>query len=358
MSARRLAVLSVAAPAAASGGAERLFTGLVGALRDEGHEVELVEGISDESSFEGIQRSYLGFYDMDLSRFDGVVSTKAPTYAVRHPNHVCYLMHTMRVFYDMFPVERPQPTELDYAQRDYIHRLDRLCMSPERVRRICVIGEEVRQRLHDSLGLDGPVLRHPSNMSGLAPQSAGSTAGAPPFFLCAGRLHRWKRVDLAIRAMRMLREDARLIITGVGEDEGWFRELAAGDDRIVFLGRVDEATLKELYATALAVMFTPVREDLGLVTLEAFSCARPVITAEDSGEPARIVENGRNGFVAAPDPASIAEAMRRLVLDPRLAAELGQRGLETARSITWQTVARGLISALEPGFRQIDEGRG
>jgi len=38
----------------------------------------------------------------------GVISTKAPGYMIRHRNHICYLQHTMRVFYDMFDVEFPK----------------------------------------------------------------------------------------------------------------------------------------------------------------------------------------------------------------------------------------------------------
>jgi glycosyltransferase involved in cell wall biosynthesis len=352
MKAKRLAVLSVASSAADAGGAERLYAGLVEALRGEGFEADLIAGISDESSFESIQASYLNFYDMDLSAYDGVISTKAPTYAARHPNHVCYLMHTIRVFYDMFPVERPHPSQADHEQRDFIHRIDRLCLSPERIRQIHTVGEEVRLRLMDSLGLNGKVLRHPTNMEGLRPRDAALPEGEAPYFLCAGRLHRWKRVDLAIQAMREISEDARLIITGVGEDAEWFKTLAEGDDRIIFLGRVDEAKLLELYAGALAVIFSPLREDLGLVTLEAYACSRPVITCEDSGEPGRIVQHMVTGMVTAPTPAAMAEAMRHYIHHPDQAAAMGRRGLELSQSINWRSVARALTASLAPGLEE------
>ncbi|MGG5811564.1 glycosyltransferase family 4 protein, partial [Falsiroseomonas sp. CW058] len=343
----RVAVLAVASAAGEVGGAERLFTGLADALRAQGLDAEVVAAVSDEADFDAIRGSYLRFFDLDLSGFDGVISAKAPSYAARHPNHVCYLMHTMRVFYDMFEVERPHPWKGDFDQRDEVQRLDALALRPPGVRRIFAIGEEVRLRLLGSLGLDATVLRHPSTLGGLAPAPGGV---APRRLLMPGRLHRWKRVDLAIRAMRDVPGDVELLVTGTGEDEARIRALAAGDPRIRFLGRVEEAELARLYATSLAVLFVPLREDLGLVTLEAFGCARPVITCADSGEPARLVRDGVTGLVARPDPASVAAAINRLVADPARASQLGENGMREGSAITWANVGRTLSAALQPGF--------
>lgn len=341
----RIAVLAVGAGTGEVGGAERLFAGLVEALRGQGLDAELVTALSDEAEYDSIRESYLRFHALDLSRFDGVVSTKAPSYAARHPNHVCYLMHTMRVFYDMFEVERPRPSHADMAQRDEIRRLDAVALRPPRVRRLFAIGEEVRLRLLGSLGLDAEVLRHPSTLEGLAP-----AARIKPRILLPGRLHRWKRVDLAIQAMRLVRADLELVITGTGEEAGRLRALAAGDPRIRFTGRVAEAELARLYAESLGALFVPLREDLGLVTLEAFACARPVITCLDSGEPARLVRDGATGLLAAPEPASIAAAIERLAADPALAARMGLAGQREAASVGWDKVGRRLAGALAPGF--------
>jgi glycosyltransferase involved in cell wall biosynthesis len=340
----RIAVLAVASAKGEVGGAERLYAGLADALSAQGLDAEVVPAISDEASFEGIRRSYLRFYDLDLSGFDGVVSSKAPSYAARHRNHVCYLMHTMRVFYDMFEMERPHPSEEDLRQREEIHRLDALALSPGRLARLFTIGEEVRQRLIGSLGLDATVLRHPSTLGGLAPAAPGAVR---PRFLLPGRLHRWKRVDLAVRAMRHVTADVELLITGTGEDEAMVRRAAEAEPRIRFLGRVEEAELAELYATSLAVLFVPIREDLGLVTVEAWRCARPVVTCLDSGEPARLVRDGRTGLVVAPEPAEVGAAMDRLAADHALAARLGQAGRREAAAITWSAVGHGLAGALQ-----------
>lgn len=294
---------------------------------------------SDESGFEAILASYLRFYDLDLSRFDGVVTSKAPSYAIRHPNHVCYLQHTMRVFYDMFETEFPQAGHDLIAKRRFIHTLDTNLLATPRLRKRLAIGEEVALRLKQYNGLDAEVLRHPSTL-------AGMHEGRFEYLFMPGRLHRWKRVDLAIEAMREVKRPVRLLISGDGEDAPRFRKLAEGDDRIEFLGRVDDAGLAELYAGALAVLFVPVREDLGLITFEAFLSGKPVITCRDSGEPSRIVRDGISGFVSPPSAEVLAGRIERLADDPALARRMGAAGRADAREVTWQRVAAGLLSAL------------
>jgi glycosyltransferase involved in cell wall biosynthesis len=172
--------------------------------------------------------------------------------------------------------------------------------------------------------------------------------GTRRHLLMPGRLHRWKRVELAIAAMRHVPGDIELFITGTGEDEAALRRLAAADRRIRFLGRVSEAELARLYAQALAVLFVPIREDLGLVTLEAFAAARPVITCADSGEPARLVRHGGTGLIARPEALSLAGAMQRLIADPSLADRLGAAGQAEGAAVTWEQVGRVLADALAP----------
>lgn len=322
------------------GGAERFYQALVASFRDIGHEAEEVPVVIDEPSFEQIQRNYLACYDLDVSRFDMVVSTKAPTWLVRHPRHVCYLVHTIRVFYDMFDEVFPQPTPELLAQRRFLQALDSAALAPPHCRAVYTIGSEVSRRLLDFNGLQAPVLHPPIWSGGFHPGETGD------YFFLPGRLHPWKRVDLVIKAMKHVRAPVRLLIAGVGEAEAALRELAEGDPRIEFLGRVDDDRLRSLYAGALAVPFAPKREDYGYVTVEAFLSGKPVITCADSGEAAAIVQDGESGFVCAPDPHDVARAMETLAADRGLAARMGQAGAAWARGLSWERVARTLVAAV------------
>src|ERR1700754_2246117 len=130
----KIALLAAASSRNEIGGAERFFAGLCDALNRAGCSAELVPVLNDESGFGNIQETYLRYYDLDLSRFDGVISAKAPAYVVRHPNHVCYLMHTMRVFYDMFDFSFPIATEELKRQSRMVRAWDRAALQYPRMR--------------------------------------------------------------------------------------------------------------------------------------------------------------------------------------------------------------------------------
>ena len=332
----RIAILAIRPASGEVGGAERAYSGLLAAFLARGLDADLVNVVTDESTAVGVRSAYLRFSSLDLSSYAGVISTKAPAYVVSHPNHVVFLLHPMRVFYDMWEEPPDDRQGLARLRRDVL-LLDRAALT--RARALFTIGEEVAERITSHLGLRAELLRPPSGLTGIR-------GGRFEHLLLPGRLHAWKRVDLAIAAMQRVRRDVRLRISGAGSAEAYLRQLAAGDGRIVFEGWVSDAELAELYADALAVLFTPVREDLGLVTLEAFASGKPVITCSDSGEPARLVRDGRSGFVCAPNPEVIAQAIERLCDDHELAARLGAQGREDVSDITWDAVVDRLADEL------------
>lgn len=334
----RIAVLANANASGEIGGAERFYVGLCEALNGQGVDAELLSIPCDESNIHEIKRAYLRFYDLDLRAFDGIISTKAPGYAARHSRHVCYLQHTMRVFYDMFEHEFPHPTPELLEQRGLIHRLDTAALSDERIRHRFVIGEQVRTRLRETNGLDAEILYQASTLTNFRCERFD-------YIFLPGRLHRWKRVDLVIQAMRHVKSPIQLLISGTGEDEAMLRRAASNDERIQFLGHVTDRQLLDLYANALAIAFVPLREDFGLVTLEAFHSRKPVITCADSGEPTRLVRNGENGFICDADPQAIAARIEILVSDQDLARRMGAAGEASIADVRWDKTAKRLVAA-------------
>ena len=178
-------------------GAERHFAGMVAALQQTVDTAWIQVPIS-EASWQDVLRSYLDCYELDLSSYDLVISTKNPTFMVQHPNHICWLLHQIRVFYDRFEDEyhNLDPAQLaeKCEQRELIRLLDNLAF--ERVRKIFTNGYETARRLKQYNGFDAEVL-HPPVLT------RGHYCGEQEYFLLPGRLHRWKRVDLALRAMRL-----------------------------------------------------------------------------------------------------------------------------------------------------------
>jgi glycosyltransferase involved in cell wall biosynthesis len=336
---KKVAIIATASASGEIGGAERFYEGLRDSLCGYDVDARIVPVIPDESSFPAILRSYLKFYDLDLTMFDGIITTKAPAYVARHPNHVCYLQHTMRVFYDMFDVEFPAADTSLKEQREWVQYLDTAALLSPNIKRVFTIGEEVKDRLLKFNGIQSEVLYQATTLTGYR-------HGAFDYLFMPGRLHRWKRVHLVIEAMAHVRAPVELLISGVGEDEASLKELAGSDPRIVFLGRVSDDELLDYYADALAVPFVPYREDFGLVAIEAFHSGKPVITCRDSGEPARMIASFDAGLICDPTPESVARAIDTLYASPAIARRLGENGLYHVRDMSWETTAKTIVKAL------------
>jgi glycosyltransferase involved in cell wall biosynthesis len=337
--------IAVVVPRMASGergGAEALYRGLVDALRAAGHAAEDVAVHADESCWSAVLESYARCSALDLRDYDLVISTKAPTFMVSHPHHVSYLLHTTRVFYDMFETEYGRGTPQQHAQRRAIHALDRYGLRPGRVRRHFSNGHTTYRRLIEVnawwRGVGFRALHHPPLLSGY------KRPEGQDYILMPGRLHRWKRVAMVIKAYRHVKHQVPLLITGTGEDEAALRAAAEGDPRIRFLGDVSDTTLVNLYAGALLVPFVPKHEDYGLITIEAFKSGKPVLTCTDSGEPLEFVRDGDNGYVVEPDPRAIATRITHAIDHRRLAARMGERGRKSVAHIAWEPIVDALTS--------------
>lgn len=331
----KVAVIAPVSPSGISGGAERFYRGLARAVEQIGCKVDLIQEVFDESSFESIQAGYRNFEAMDLSVYDLVISTKAPSFCITHPNHVLYLVHTIRVFYDMFDqtFSKPDPTLLDC--RAWIQAKDTEAIS--RIERRFTIGKEVSERLLHYNGIHAEVLHPALELTNPRVTPIGD------YIFLPGRLHRWKRVYLAIAAVKQSKLPIKLRIAGSGEDEQELRELSEGDDRIVFEGHVTDERLKELYEGALSVVFCPVREDYGYVTLEAFAHGKPVITCTDSGETLQFVIDGVTGLVVNPEVDDLQIALERLWFDRHAAKEMGARGAKIVDGLRWDSIASKLV---------------
>jgi glycosyltransferase involved in cell wall biosynthesis len=318
-------------------GAEKYFVGLYEALR-RCADVDWLQVPVSEATWEDVLRSYVQCYDMDVSPYELVISTKNPTFMVQHPNHVCWLVHQIRVFYDRFDDEYgqldPNSLQEQKRRRELIHTLDNAAFS--RIRRIFAIGHEPARRLKHYNHFDAGVLYPPA-------LNSGHHCGGQEYLLLPGRLHRWKRVDLAIRAMKRVPHDIPMLVPGTGEDEGFFREIADGDKRIQFLGFVSDEELLSLYANCLAVLFPTKDEDFGYVAVEAMLSHKPVITCTDSGEPARMVGASQGGFVVRPEPEEIAGAIRTVIEDRALARALGENAFRGAPSQSWGQIIEKLL---------------
>jgi len=327
------------------GGTESLVYSLRRALEKRGFWVDIVSIPFRHYPVEEILKGHLVWRLLDLTESDGqkvdmVIATKFPSYLVQHPNKVTWLVHQFRQAYDFVGSElSPFPNEEDSLLRA-IRRLDTLALSESR--RLFTISSNVARRLARYNGLEAVPLYPPPQHNGLYRND-----GYEDFVLSLGRLNRLKRIHLLIEAMALTKSRARCLIAGEGPEESRLRRLARErnvEDKVEFLGKVDDQSLLQLYARCFAFFFAPYDEDYGLVTLEALNSDKPVITAADAGGVLEFVEDGRNGYVAPRGaPSEFAEYIDRLYENRALCEELGRAGHETVKEITWDRTIDRLL---------------
>jgi glycosyltransferase involved in cell wall biosynthesis len=266
---------------------------------------------------------------------DLVIATKFPSYLIRHPNKVVWLVHQLRAAYELHGTELGQFSESpeDRAIRRGIQDLDRESLGEART--LLATSANVAERLRRSTGLLAEVLPHPPQELAYRCERYGA------FILCVGRLDPAKRVDLLLDAAA-LDSEIEVVIAGDGPDRGRLEGLASG--RVRFAGHVSERELAELYATCRAVFYAPVDEDFGMVPYEAFRAAKAVITTTDAGGPLEVVRDGDNGLIVAPDALSVAAALRELLGDEAKARSFGEAGRRAAAAVTWDNAIAKLLA--------------
>ena len=345
MKSRRILICAAQVPFV-RGGAEYLVDGLREALQTRGHQVDVVALPYTWSPLERIPESALAWRMLDLSQINGdpvdlVIGTKFPSYLVRHPRKIVWLIHQHRQAYDWYGTALSDFVNIPSHRqvREAIFRMDRQGLGECRAR--FAISRNVSERLRRFNGLDSQPLYPPSRY---ASQLRAGPYG--DYIFSSSRLDRAKRLDLLLQAVAQMRQPAPLLLAGTGADRPRLEQLAADlglGERVRFLGFVADAELIELYAAARAVYYAPIDEDYGFATIEAFGAARPVVTTNDSGGVLEFVDHATNGLVCAPEPAQIAQALDALIADVGLAEHLGRAGAPRIAAVSWDRVVTTLL---------------
>jgi glycosyltransferase involved in cell wall biosynthesis len=126
------------------------------------------------------------------------------------------------------------------------------------------------------------------------------------FYLSAGRLIPYKKVDLIVRAFN--KTDKKLIVAGTGPELAKIKEIAK--DNIEFAGFVSDKKLVSLYQEARGFIFAA-NEDFGIVPVEAMSAGTPVIAFGKGGATETIVSNKTGVFFEEQSTASLTDAVER-----------------------------------------------
>lgn len=331
-----------------TGGAEVLVGSLQHALIERGFHTETVQLPFKWYPRSQILKSCVAWRMLDLTESDGeaidlVIATKFPSYVVKHPRKVTWLVHQFRQVYDQFgtPLSDFTECEEDRGYRDAITSLDDRTLRESR--HVFTIARNVARRLARFNNISAEAVYPPPKLSGLY-----RNEDPDDYIFTVSRLDRSKRLDLLIRAMARVRTGARLVIAGAGPERDDLARLVEEltlQDRVSMLGYVRDEELVALYARCVAVAYVPFDEDYGYVTVEAFASGKPVITANDCGGVLEFVEDGVTGFVTNGTAESIAARIDELWLHRDHARSLGQEGQARVKDISWDNVIDRLIES-------------
>ena len=344
-----MAVITVvtSAPPLTEGGHLVLARALERALREAGHRAGIVT--TPANRFGRQAGAYLATYFTDVGvtgngdRVDQVISLRFPSYAVRHPKHVCWLVHTMREYYDLWDRFSGRLSARgrvkERVRRRLIHTADTYCL--RRVDRLYAISNTVRERLARWNRVGAETIHPPPPQREYRCESYGD------YLFFASRLTPLKRADLVLQALaRPEAASVRCVIGGDGEDRARLEQMGRDlgvERRVTFAGHLTEPALLDHLARCRAVVFPPFDEDYGFVTGEAFASGKAVITCSDSGGPLELVRPGENGWVTSPEPAALSKALAEAMDGPGLAERLGAQGRADVSRMSWANVVEKLV---------------
>lgn len=281
---------------------------------------------------------------LDLSGYDLVLSSSSAWAHGVLPSpdavHVCYCHNPFRYAWNarettlrsQRPIVRPALGVVlaRWRQWDWI--------AAQRVDRYIANSETTRRRVARYFTREADVVYPPVEVERFAPGVVGE------HYAVLSELMPHKRIELAVRAFNQLGRS--LVVIGDGPDARRLQRLAGPTIR--FTGRVSDAEVARLLATARALVVTAT-EEFGIAAVEAQAAGRPVV-ALDEGGVTESVREGRTGvFYDEATPEALAAAVAAfdpLSVDPADCVANAQRFSADAfaqeiRAIANQALAAG-----------------
>lgn len=234
--------------------------------------------------------------------------------------------------------------------------------SARRVTRIVTVSNQSRQEIARELGIpleriDTVYNSIDDQFRGQIPAEAVAQARAryqltTPYILFVGTIQARKNVGALIRAFEHLAAempDAQLVLAGgiTGNSEAIVREAKQSPfaGRIRLTGRIEYADLPAIYAGARVLVLPSKFEGFGLPMIEAMACGTPVVANNASCLPE--VAGGGAVLADAEDTPAFAAAIRRVMEDEPLRADLIARGYQRAEQFRPEICAQQMLTIYE-----------
>lgn len=166
------------------------------------------------------------------------------------------------------------------------------------------------------------------------------------FIAAIDKQHDYKRLDLLLEALSLLKRKMHLIVVGGGEAIDRYKSQV---DRlgikqyIHFLGKIENFQLASVINASSFIVMPSDRESFGIVILESFACEKPVLVSDIPSVKA-LVEENVNGFIfKRGDVRSLAKKLEYIQTDVSKLQQMGRMGRNMAeKQFSWQQVCSQL----------------
>ncbi len=344
----RIGICAVQVPFT-KGGAESLALELYNELIKREYEVEYINIPFKWYPPNEIIKHALVWRMLDLTESNGkkidlLICTKFPSYIVKHPNKVVWLIQQFRQVYELYNTQQGdllRTTKEGELIKEKVIKMDNLTL--KECKKIYSISKNVASRLinHNKINAK-PLYPPPKNIDKFY------CGDFSDYIIYPSRIDSLKRQYLLIESMKYVETDVKILIVGNGPQEKEYKSLAKQlkvDDQVQFYGYASDDELINLYANSLGVFYAPYDEDYGYITIEAFLSKKPVITTRDAGGPLEFVDDGVNGYISELDHKEIAKKLDYLFENRDTAKSMGMQGYKKIKSmnINWDRVIEELI---------------
>jgi glycosyltransferase involved in cell wall biosynthesis len=201
-----------------------------------------------------------------------------------------------------------------------------------------------------------------SRLEDLDPSSLARTRsslglGSDPVLLFVGRLLDYKRVDVFLDAVSMLRQQQRAIravVVGDGPERATLEARFGHREEITFLGEIyDEKELAKLFSVA-TLLVIPGR--IGLTCIHGFCYGVPSITSREgsvnqSPEYDYLVHGANSWLVDEPDPEHFATALDYILSHQSVISGLRKGARESANELTMEHMVDQYAAAIRRAVR-------
>ena len=230
-----------------------------------------------------------------------------------------------------------------------------------RAKHVIVVSEYTKQSVMEHFDLDDQQITvvPPSVKSEYYPRTASECAqlkkrlGLPEnFILFVGTLEPRKNLQGLLLAYKLLSTELKsqypLVLSG---KKGWLLEdieqilqpmLDSGE--VIWLGYLNSKDLPALYSSATAFTYVSHFEGFGMPIAEAMACGTAVIASDNTA-----MKEASGGAVCIVSPhsiGSIAQGMRKVLLDSEYRIECETKGLEISKNRSWKVSKQLLVAAL------------